>query len=103
MKKMIRLSVLVSLALPLNGCAAILAGLSNANQGGSQASTTDATASGNAPFDPATTCEQLTTAWSNQRQGSSIEAWNQAKVVYVRRALECNNSEAVFAGMRAFR
>ena len=102
MKKMIRLSVLVSLALPLNGCAGILAGLSklsNANQGGSQPSTTDATASGNAPFDPATTCEKLTTAWSNQRQGSSIEAWNQDKVVYVRRALECNNSEAVFAGM----
>jgi hypothetical protein len=99
MNKVIRLSVLVSLALSLNGCAGILASLSNGNQGGSQASSSDATASGNAPFDPATTCEQLTTAWSNQRQSGSVEAWNQDKVVYVRRALECNNSEAVFAGM----
>lgn len=101
MNKVIRFSVLLSLALSLNGCAAIMAGLSRGNNGSSQASSGAAASAQteNASFDPATACDEIMTAWRNQRQGNSVEVWNQNKVAFSRRALECNNSEIVFAGL----
>lgn len=107
MHKVIRFSVLLSLAfsaLSMSGCAAILAGMSRGNSGGgSSASSTSSTASSRATsFDVTTPCDQLASAWRSAPEGQVTGGASlQSERNFATRALECNNSELLFGGFMA--